>query len=369
VKVIALDLWEDLRSRRLLPVAIGLVIAIVAVPILLLASGSEEPEAPPAATSDAPADPEVAHLTETPLGGSSKLNRFKARDPFAGGPGAGDLSAGGGFDAAAAAAGGGASIAVGAAGAGLGTTSDTGDTATASVDTATASSSGGSVAPSSDGGAGSNSGGRDGGRNGDGPGRGGDGNGNGNGNGPGNGPPTEPEPPEEPEPPTEPPPTEPPPEEPPPAEPEIEYRANVAFGQIEDVDNPAGEDPDRVDCESPDEELVCYRPLDPGSFLPEETEGQEPLLYFVGLADNEDGSINKEAVFVILTEGAIVDGEACFKGDCRLISVDENDPTRILRVVVGPGEDTVLGTDDDVFNRYRLELLGVDEVHLNPPGE
>ncbi len=65
----------------------------------------------------------------------------------------------------------------------------------------------------------------------------------------------------------------------------------------------------------------------------------------------------------------MVDGEACFKGDCRLISVDENDPTRILRVVVGPGEDTVLGTEDDVFNRYRLELLGIDEVHLNPPGE
>ena len=274
----ALDLWEDLRSRRLLPVAIGLVIAIVAVPILLIGSGSEEPAPPPAPTSDALADPAVAHLTETPLGGSSKLDRFKADDPFAGGPGAGDLSAGGSLDGAAAAAGGGASMAVGTAGAGLGTTTDTGagDTATASVGTGTASSSGGAVAPSSDGGSGSNGGNRGGGGNGDGPG-GGNGNGNGPGNGPGNEPPPEEPPPTEP-PPEEPPPNEPPPEEPPPEEPEIEYRANVAFGQTEDVENPEGPDP--VDCDSPDEELTCYRPLDPGSVLPEEAQGQDPILYF-----------------------------------------------------------------------------------------
>ncbi len=241
----ALDLWEDLRSRRLLPVAIGLVIAIVAVPILLMGSGSEEPVTPPAPTADALADPAVAHLTETPLGGSSKLDRFNADDPFAGGPGAGDLSAGGSLDGAAAAAGGGASMAVGTAGAGLGTTTDTGagDTATASVDTGNASSSGGAVAPSSDGGSGSDGGNRGSGGNGDGPG-GGNGNGNGPGNGPGNEPPPEEPPPTEP-PPEEPPPTEPPPEEPPP-EPEIEYRANVAFGQTEDVDHPEAARPGRL---------------------------------------------------------------------------------------------------------------------------
>ena len=40
MKVFFLDLWQDLREKRLWPVAAGLLIAVIAVPVLLLNSGS-----------------------------------------------------------------------------------------------------------------------------------------------------------------------------------------------------------------------------------------------------------------------------------------------------------------------------------------
>ncbi len=159
-------------------------------------------------------------------------------------------------------------MAVGTAGAGLGTTTDTGagDTATASVGTGTASSSGGAVAPRLDGGSDSSGGNR------------------------GSGgrrrrprrrqrerkrsqgmalatslrprsprrPSLRPRSPRRPSL---------HPRSPRPS-PRSSYRANVAFGQTEDVENPEGPDPVNCADSTPDEELTCYRRLDPGCVLP-----------------------------------------------------------------------------------------------------
>jgi hypothetical protein len=79
-----LDIWADLKAKRLAPVAIGLVAAVVAMPALMLKGGDAPAEGPlpvitPAAT-DAPQVEVAAELAE----GDSKLDSYKARDPFDG---------------------------------------------------------------------------------------------------------------------------------------------------------------------------------------------------------------------------------------------------------------------------------------------
>lgn len=76
-----LDLWHDLREKRLWPVAAGLVLAILVVPIALSKSSSQPstPAAPPVAQK-------AAHLPAVSLDqnsvASSHLDVFKERNPF-----------------------------------------------------------------------------------------------------------------------------------------------------------------------------------------------------------------------------------------------------------------------------------------------
>ena len=80
-----LDIWADLKAKRLAPVAVGMAVALVAIPALML-KGEDTPAAGPlpvipAATSDDAAEVELAEeLAE----GGSKLDSYKARDPFDG---------------------------------------------------------------------------------------------------------------------------------------------------------------------------------------------------------------------------------------------------------------------------------------------
>jgi hypothetical protein len=82
MRTLALDVWQDLRTKRLWPVAAALALAVVAVPLLLMRSPAEEP-APPPSSPSADAQGALAGLAE-PVGiaGTSKLGRFEERDPF-----------------------------------------------------------------------------------------------------------------------------------------------------------------------------------------------------------------------------------------------------------------------------------------------
>jgi hypothetical protein len=85
MKIFLLDLWHDLRAKRLWPVAIVLAVALVAVPVVL-SKPSETPSAPPATVRTAP-DPKdlkalaSVKLEQTDERGSS-LDMFDPSDPF-----------------------------------------------------------------------------------------------------------------------------------------------------------------------------------------------------------------------------------------------------------------------------------------------
>jgi len=86
-----LGVIADLRSQRLLPIAIVLVAALVAVPVLLHKGPEPAPPAAPApvvaTTPDGLPSPDAALgsdplVTMASLEGSSDLDSFDARDPF-----------------------------------------------------------------------------------------------------------------------------------------------------------------------------------------------------------------------------------------------------------------------------------------------
>ena len=87
-----LDLWNDLRARRLWPVAVVLLAALVATPVVL-SKKAEEPEPAAARAAAAPAEPKdpegPARLAEVKLeelaeGSGSSLSSFKdPSNPFA----------------------------------------------------------------------------------------------------------------------------------------------------------------------------------------------------------------------------------------------------------------------------------------------
>jgi hypothetical protein len=90
MKVFFLDLWQDLRAKRLWPVAVALVLALVAVPILL-AKPAEDPGPPPAASATPPAakdEEENAELAQVTLyegedsASGSTLGVFDPSNPF-----------------------------------------------------------------------------------------------------------------------------------------------------------------------------------------------------------------------------------------------------------------------------------------------
>ena len=82
MRVFLLDLWLDLREKRLAPLAILLLAGIVAVPIVLANGKSEPPPAPaPTGTTAAAATPVVSSQPDESQV-DSKLQTFSPRDPF-----------------------------------------------------------------------------------------------------------------------------------------------------------------------------------------------------------------------------------------------------------------------------------------------
>jgi hypothetical protein len=77
-----LDLWHDLREKRLWPVAVGLLAAAIAIPVVMLKPAGD-PVPPPAIvadTGDAETLPAVK-VDGSPVHGS-KLETFSTRNPF-----------------------------------------------------------------------------------------------------------------------------------------------------------------------------------------------------------------------------------------------------------------------------------------------
>jgi hypothetical protein len=80
-----LDLWHDLRAKRLWPVAVALVIGIVAIPVLLRSSSSEEPAPPapgPTAAKQTAAGTPLVKAEDVKAGARTNLDVFDSKNPF-----------------------------------------------------------------------------------------------------------------------------------------------------------------------------------------------------------------------------------------------------------------------------------------------
>ena len=83
MRVFLLDLWLDLREKRLAPVALGMLAALILVPLVLASGEPEPPPTPPAPTRSADGDlPEVSIPTGEGEVIDSRLTAFDPRDPF-----------------------------------------------------------------------------------------------------------------------------------------------------------------------------------------------------------------------------------------------------------------------------------------------
>jgi hypothetical protein len=87
MKIFVIDLWHDLKEKRLWPVAVVLLVALVAVPVLL-AKPADEPSGPaPVATAAAPEPELLKQLAKVKLGDDepgdgSTLGVFNPDNPF-----------------------------------------------------------------------------------------------------------------------------------------------------------------------------------------------------------------------------------------------------------------------------------------------
>jgi hypothetical protein len=85
MKIFLLDLWHDLRAKRLAPVAAVLALALVAVPVVL-SKPSEEPAPPPTTARKAPDPKDLKALASVKLEQTddrgSSLDVFDPSDPF-----------------------------------------------------------------------------------------------------------------------------------------------------------------------------------------------------------------------------------------------------------------------------------------------
>lgn len=78
-----LDLWHDLREKRLWPVAVLLAVGIVAIPLLMLKGGDSGSDGSPDAPGPAASAPGAGTTVELASGAvRSNLNNFKSKDPF-----------------------------------------------------------------------------------------------------------------------------------------------------------------------------------------------------------------------------------------------------------------------------------------------
>lgn len=80
MKHVVLGIWDDLRAKRLWPVAVALVVAMIAIPVFVMKPAEEAPEVRPAARS-AQTTPAVAVAKDGPRA-SSDLGVFGKKDPF-----------------------------------------------------------------------------------------------------------------------------------------------------------------------------------------------------------------------------------------------------------------------------------------------
>jgi hypothetical protein len=79
-----LDIWADLKAKRLAPVAVGLVAMVVVMPALML-KGEETPgSAGPLPITPTPAADTAQVELDEELAEDSKLDSYKAHDPFDG---------------------------------------------------------------------------------------------------------------------------------------------------------------------------------------------------------------------------------------------------------------------------------------------
>jgi hypothetical protein len=87
MKIFLLDLWHDLRAKRLWPVVVVLVMALVAVPVVLSKSSETPAAAPVKAVRTAPDPKDLkalanVKLTETDESRGSSLDTFDPANPF-----------------------------------------------------------------------------------------------------------------------------------------------------------------------------------------------------------------------------------------------------------------------------------------------
>lgn len=88
MKTFALDVWNDLREKRLWPVAAVLALCLIAAPVLLgkSADAPAPPAAPPAARAAPPSDDlrrlAAVKLAERKAPEGSRLSVFSSSDPF-----------------------------------------------------------------------------------------------------------------------------------------------------------------------------------------------------------------------------------------------------------------------------------------------
>jgi len=87
MKLFLLDLWHDLRAKRLWPVALGLAAAVVAVPVVLSSSAETPDPAPLPTVRKAPEPKDLKALASVKLDESasergSSLNTFDPSNPF-----------------------------------------------------------------------------------------------------------------------------------------------------------------------------------------------------------------------------------------------------------------------------------------------
>jgi hypothetical protein len=77
-----LDLWQDLRDKRLWPVAVGLLAAAIAIPVVMLKPASDGSSAPLAVAPAPKTETLPAVDVSTSPTRNSNLKTFKQRDPF-----------------------------------------------------------------------------------------------------------------------------------------------------------------------------------------------------------------------------------------------------------------------------------------------
>jgi hypothetical protein len=87
MKIFLLDLWHDLKEKRLWPVAVVLLAALVAVPVLLAKPADEAPAPAPVAKNEGPKPNVLQQLAKVKLGDDevgdgSTLGAFDPSNPF-----------------------------------------------------------------------------------------------------------------------------------------------------------------------------------------------------------------------------------------------------------------------------------------------